>query len=108
MQVSFYQSDDGTIPIQKFLSKNRAAIGRVMAIEERLKEGHTSSIKWLTGRPGIGEYRVNTGAGLRVYLMRDGDELIILLCAGFKDSQEKDIEQAQKYRDAYLKAKGGK
>ncbi|EBL8323755.1 hypothetical protein DMT28_00275 [Salmonella enterica] len=32
-------------------------------------------------------YRINWGAGLRVYLIQDGDEIVILLCAGFKDRQ---------------------
>ncbi|EBN8528515.1 hypothetical protein D1X48_06745 [Salmonella enterica] len=32
-------------------------------------------------------YRMNWGAGLRMYLIQDGDEIVILLCAGFKDRQ---------------------
>ncbi|EAA4435344.1 hypothetical protein DPE44_02365 [Salmonella enterica subsp. salamae] len=32
-------------------------------------------------------YRINWSAGLRVYLIQDGDEIVILLCAGFKDRQ---------------------
>lgn len=106
MEIKYYETPEGVIPLQKWLSKNRAAISKVLAVEERLKLGNLSSVKWLSGRPGIGEYRVNWGAGLRVYLMQDGDEIIILLCAGFKDSQDKDLDKAQQFRAEYLNMRG--
>ena len=37
--------------------------------------GNTSSVKWFGG---IGEYVIDWGPGYRLYLARDGDELIIL------------------------------
>ncbi len=40
--------------------------------------------------------------------MQDGDELIILLCAGDKSAQDKDLDNAEKYRKCYLKEKRGK
>lgn len=49
---------------------------------------------------------INWGAGLRVYLMKDGDEIIILLCAGFKVTQDSDLDKAQSYRADYLKRRG--
>ncbi|CNJ46147.1 MULTISPECIES: type II toxin-antitoxin system RelE/ParE family toxin [Yersinia] len=103
MQIKYYTTSDGVIPLQKWLSKNRSAISKVLAVEERLKLDNLSSVKWLSGRPGIGEYRINWGAGLRIYLMKEGDEIIILLCAGFKDMQNSDLEKAQRYRADYLK-----
>lgn len=42
--------------------------------------------RWLRIGGGL-PYRINWGAGLRVYLIQDGDEIVILLCAGFKDRQ---------------------
>ncbi|MEQ9720920.1 hypothetical protein ABQG65_06930 [Yersinia alsatica] len=78
MKIKYYTTSDDAIPLQK----------------------------WLSGRPGIGEYRVNWGAGLRVYLMKDGDEIIILLSAGFKDTQDSDLDKAQSYRADYLKRRG--
>lgn len=104
--VKHFITDDGESPLEKWLKKNRAAMGKVLAVTQRLQDGNLSSVKWLSGRPGIGEYRVDWGAGLRIYLMQDGDEIIILLCAGFKDSQDKDLKRAEQYRAEYLK--GGK
>lgn len=107
MKVKYYQKPDGTIPLKKWIKKNIAAAGKLLAAEARLSEGNMSSVKWLSGCPGIGEYKINWGAGLRIYLMQDGEELIILLCAGFKGSQQKDIEQAEKFRAEYLTFKRG-
>lgn len=102
MLVKYYEAGDTTSPLEKWLKKNRAAIPKLFTITQRLKDGNMSSVKWLSGRPGIGEYKLNWGAGLRVYLMQDGDEIIILLCAGFKDSQDKDLDNAERYRADYL------
>jgi putative addiction module killer protein len=38
--------------------------------------------------------KLDWGPGYRVYIGRDGDKLILLLCGGTKKRQSKDIEQA--------------
>ena len=45
---------------------------------------------------GIGELRVDYGPGYRIYFVRRGPEIIILLCGGDKASQQKDINRARK------------
>lgn len=42
----------------------------------------------------IGEMRVDTGPGYRVYFVRRGETLVILLCGGDKSSQQRDIRKA--------------
>jgi putative addiction module killer protein len=39
--------------------------------------------------------RIDYGPGYRVYDMRDGDRLILLLCGGNKSSQDRDIQKAR-------------
>ena len=39
--------------------------------------------------------RIHYGPGYRLYFTRKGDQLIILLCGGDKDSQERDIRLAR-------------
>lgn len=43
---------------------------------------------------GIGEMRIDFGPGYRIYFVRRGDVLVILLCGGDKSSQSRDIERA--------------
>ena len=51
--------------------------------------GNTSNIKWFDG---LGEYRIDWGPGLRIYLIRETHRLIILFGGGDKSSQKRDIK----------------
>jgi putative addiction module killer protein len=43
---------------------------------------------------GIGELRLDFGPGYRLYFVKRGEVLIILLCGGNKSSQGRDIAKA--------------
>lgn len=45
---------------------------------------------------GVSELRIHYGPGYRVYLVKTGERLIVLLCGGDKSTQEKDIKLAKK------------
>ncbi|WP_165220629.1 type II toxin-antitoxin system RelE/ParE family toxin [Affinirhizobium pseudoryzae] len=45
---------------------------------------------------GISELRIHYGPGYRIYLKQQGDVYIILLCAGDKGFQQRDIETAKR------------
>ena len=44
---------------------------------------------------GLMEFRMDQGPGYRLYAVRRGDVLIILLCGGDKSSQDRDIARAR-------------
>ena len=45
----------------------------------------------------VSELKFKFGAGYRIYFVEKDSYFIILLCAGDKSSQEKDIKLAKKY-----------
>ena len=45
---------------------------------------------------GISELRLHFGPGYRIYFMRRGELIILLLCGGDKSRQRRDIETAKK------------
>ena len=44
---------------------------------------------------GISELRIDFGPGYRLYFVRKGVEVVILLCGGAKGSQDRDIARAK-------------
>lgn len=57
----------------------------------RLQAGLFGDAKFFEG---IGELRVDHGPGYRVYFLKRGSTLVILLCGGDKRTQKRDIRRA--------------
>ncbi len=88
-----YLREDGSSPYRIWFDGLHAqAAAKVATAIARLEMGNTSSVKWMGA---IGEYRIDWGPGYRIYLMQDGDALIVLLGGGTKKSQQKDILRAR-------------
>ena len=45
---------------------------------------------------GVSEVRIQGGPGYRLYFVRRGSDVVILLCGGDKGSQRRDIERAKR------------
>ena len=65
---------------------------RIQARIDKLEFGHFGDCESIGS--GVFELRIHFGPGYRVYLMKKGLELVILLAGGDKGSQAKDIKQA--------------
>lgn len=74
--------------------KDRRASGRIRQRLARLEQGHFGDAKPVG--EGISEMRVDYGPGYRVYFMRSGAVVILLLCGGHKGTQSRDIEEAKR------------
>jgi putative addiction module killer protein len=111
MVVQEYERQDGSNPFRTwFDGLDAQAAAKVATAILRLELGNTSNLKWLGGR--LGEYRIDWGPGYRLYVARDGDELIILFTGGTKKRQQADIDRANdllaEYRVRKARAKKAK
>lgn len=68
------------------------ARARVLVRIERLAAGNAGDVKPVA--EGVSEMRIDYGPGYRVYFIKRGKELIILLAGGDKSTQDKDIKIA--------------
>lgn len=50
---------------------------------------------------GLHELKIDVGPGYRIYFGSIGQQMILLLCAGNKKSQQKDIDKAKEYLKDY-------
>lgn len=74
--------------------RDKVARTRIQARILRLRLGNAGDVKPVG--EGVSEMRIDHGPGYRVYFVRQGSELIILLAGGDKGSQAKDIRTALK------------
>ncbi len=96
-KIEFYLTKNGKQPFLEWFNSLRD-IKTQAKINKRLRAiclGNLGDYKSVGG--GVFEFRINYGAGYRIYFGKEGETLIILLCAGDKSSQKKDIEIAKKY-----------
>ena len=66
--------------------------GRVFSRVERLLAGNAGDVRPVG--EGVSELRIDYGPGYRVYFVRRGQALVILLAGGDKGSQDADIRKA--------------
>ena len=69
------------------------AAGRDVALGVRLgNPGNSKAVG-----EGVYELRMDSGPGYRVYFGQAADSIVILLCAGTKGTQTRDIARAKRY-----------
>lgn len=69
------------------------ARARIVARLDRFACGNPGDVKPVG--EGVSEMRIDYGPGYRVYFLRRGRLLVVLLCGGDKSTQNKDITQAK-------------
>jgi putative addiction module killer protein len=94
---------DGSSPFADwFESLEPVAAAKARVAVSRLENGNLSNVAWFRG---IGEYKIDWGPGLRIYLAKDGLKLILLIGGGTKKRQQQDIDQAVALWEDYKRRK---
>ena len=101
-QVFEYVTEDGKNPFREWLHslKDVRARAQVRVKIARLRLGNFGDAKSVG--EGVNELRLTIGPGYRIYFGRAGDRVVLLLCAGEKKTQKKDIARAKEYWLDYL------
>ena len=95
--IRLYQTQAGGVPFSDWFENLKDDKTRfiVDARLSRLRLGNFGDCKALGG--GLHELRIDFGPGLRIYFGRAGQRLVILLCAGDKSTQRRDIQKAKEF-----------
>ena len=103
MEVRYYIDDQGRRPVTDWIDKirNKVTKTRILGRIERLELGNFGDSKPVGD--GISELRIHFGTGYRVYYSQQGNEIVLLLCAGDKSTQAHDIADAKAYLENYKK-----
>lgn len=101
LELRFYQTAAGERPFVDWLQglADRQARARIQARLARVAVGNIGDAKPVG--EGVSELRIDWGPGYRVYFSRVGRVIVLLLCAGDKRTQQRDIRRAQSYLEDY-------
>ena len=95
--------NDSTSPFGDWFAElDSSAAAKVRVAVARMEQGNLSNVQWFRG---IGEFRIDWGAGYRIYLATDGLRIILLLGGGTKKRQQKDIDQAVEHWENHKRRK---
>lgn len=84
--------------------KDRRAAARVLVRIDRLAAGNPGDVKPVGH--GVSELRIEYGPGYRVYFLRNGDHLVLLLTGGNKSTQDADIRTAHSIARTWRSTQG--
>ena len=72
--------------------RDKRAIARIKLRLSAVSDGNFGDMRSVGN--GVLELRIHSGPGYRLYLVREGDEVVVLLYGGDKSSQQRDIKRA--------------
>jgi len=101
IEIRKYRRTDGVVPFDQWMAKRKdaRAKARILVQLDRLRLGLPGD--WKAVGTGVFELRIREGRGYRVYFAREGTTVLVLLCAGDKSTQGRDIERARFYWREY-------
>ncbi len=100
-EVEIYLDRNGNAPFSEWLNnlsdiKGKAKVRERIARLRLVNMGDCEVIG-----EGVSELRIHYGPGYRVYFGQEGKKIVVLLLAGAKRTQKKDIKAAKQYWKDY-------
>ena len=105
-QIEIYRKENAREPYSEWFDRLRDHALRVRVRKRLVELGRGNWGDYKSVGSKVFELRCHFGGGLRIYFLRDGKKIIVLLCGGNKNTQERDIRQAIEYAKNYVKNKG--
>jgi putative addiction module killer protein len=106
-EIRYYITAGGQAPFADWFAEvDAVARAKVTRALVRLEQGNFSNVKSVG--EGVLEFRIDFGAGYRIYFGRDGETMVVLLTAGTKKRQQRDIDAAHAYWRDYKQSKRGR
>ena len=93
--VDLYLDKDGKAPFSIWMNELSDLKGRAKVRERltRLRLGNMGDCEAVG--EGVSELRIHYGPGYRVYFGQDGKKIVVLILAGAKKTQKRDIKTAK-------------
>lgn len=95
-EIRFYQLKNGKEPVREWLlSLDKVTMVKITKRLERIYDDNFGDYKQIA--PNLYEMRFIFGKGYRIYYTIEKEVIVLLLHAGDKSKQSKDIETAKEY-----------
>ncbi|MDO5672487.1 MAG: type II toxin-antitoxin system RelE/ParE family toxin [Actinomycetaceae bacterium] len=85
--------------------KDRQGRLRILARIDRMRTGNLGDVKAVGS--GVYELRFTHGPGYRLYFLKDGKRMVLLLIGGDKSTQVRDINTAKQLALEWKRSEGG-
>lgn len=95
--VDYYKTPAGKMPAQEYLLSLKDKLTQAMLFKRIRQAGQGQFGKIRNVGGGVWELKIDHGPGYRVYYGIHGNELVLILMAGSKRTQDGDIKKARVY-----------
>ena len=97
MDIQIYRDKNGNEPFERWLTsiRDNRTVARIDNRLKRVRLGQLGDHRSIG--EGVFEFRLDFGPGYRIYFGRIGNQRLLLLMGGDKNSQAKDIARAKQY-----------
>lgn len=99
-KIIYYTTSNGVTPFIEWLDTlDQETTSIIYERIEKVKIGYFGDYKNLGN--GVFELRIHLGLGYRIYFGQNGKEIVLILCGGNKNTQERNIKKAKIYWEKY-------